>query len=443
MALLQRPIVKKLQPLALALMATLIPATAASAQIGEASGLAEALFPEYFKRDVVIFVEGLDLDETQRVIIEALIDDYLDGFEESKLQMSEGMEAMQENLVGMDQASVLKAALQPLKDLITSKQNLSDDFLGGVQVILTDEQLSQWNSFLRLLVREKTMSRGRLSGESHDLFHVLRDMRMPEFVRNKLQPILLEYEIALDAALKARNASFRRSQMDLLDAISANSDQDTTQAERQVQLRVAIRDTSDRYRTLLFEALPELARDEFRMMSLERAYPTIYRQTMLQKLLNTARELKELDEPTRLQVEGLQVQYLTNLHDLNSELLSKLQYSEPQDMLDRIETFKARMEKRPRSTTNRNTSRANLYQREELAKPYLDSLRALLTIGQFDSLPNARRIIDRQQRIDRLRALKGFEGREASPRIKDGPRALTPVKDKNQDKNRGDDWNFQ
>ena len=63
--------------------------TPASAQIGEGTGLAEALNPEFFNRDIVIFVEGLGLDDTQRIIVEAMFDDYQDGFEEARVAMSD------------------------------------------------------------------------------------------------------------------------------------------------------------------------------------------------------------------------------------------------------------------------------------------------------------------------------------------------------------------
>ena len=50
----------------------LIPASPASAQLG---AVAQAMEPEYFTRDLLIFIEGLDLDETQAVIAEAIFDD--------------------------------------------------------------------------------------------------------------------------------------------------------------------------------------------------------------------------------------------------------------------------------------------------------------------------------------------------------------------------------
>ena len=36
----------------------------------------------FFTRDLIVFIEGLDLDDTQQIIVEALFDDYEHGFDE-------------------------------------------------------------------------------------------------------------------------------------------------------------------------------------------------------------------------------------------------------------------------------------------------------------------------------------------------------------------------
>ena len=80
-------------------------------QIGGGTGLAEALYPEYFNRDIVTFADELELDDIQRVIVEALFEDYLYGFEEAKSFMSSRFESMQDELKSLDKASVVKAAV--------------------------------------------------------------------------------------------------------------------------------------------------------------------------------------------------------------------------------------------------------------------------------------------------------------------------------------------
>ena len=126
------------------------------------------------------------------------------------------------------------------------------------------------------------MHKGRLAGESIDLFHVLRDMRLPESIINRIQPVLTNYEIELDDALNRRNASFVDAQRALLDSITSMQEgMDTSVAERQITLRVDIRTVNDNFRESITEALPAEVNAEFRQLALERAYPSIYRKTML------------------------------------------------------------------------------------------------------------------------------------------------------------------
>ena len=47
---------------------------------GQMEYLAEAMRPQYMSRDLVVFAEGLNLDDGQEVIIEAMFDSYEDDF---------------------------------------------------------------------------------------------------------------------------------------------------------------------------------------------------------------------------------------------------------------------------------------------------------------------------------------------------------------------------
>lgn len=390
-------------------------AAPAHGQIGDGTGLAEALNPEYFNRDIVTFADELELDDIQRVIVEALFEDYLYGFEEAKSLMSSRFESMQDELKSLDQGSAVKAAIRPLQDLIDTKATLRNQLFSSVQTVLTDEQMLKWPSFLRRMTRVKTLSKGRLSGESIDLFYVLRDMRIPSSLINTIQPILLDYEINLDNALKRRNASFVQAQQSLLDSIAnLNQAADTSVAERQIKLRVAVRDVNNQSRELIADALQEQAGDIFRRLALERAYPTIFRRSMLQKLLSAALKLEDLEEDKLQAIRDFSHEYMTEFVELNSVMLQDLLVSEPREMLDKIEAFKARSQgRKPTRTTSR--SRNAQFRTNELSTPYIKKLQDLLTQEQFASLPQAQRIIERQRRLDRLRVLETINEKEATP----------------------------
>ncbi len=406
----------------------------ASAQIGESTGLVDVLNPEYMNRDVVIFVDGLGLDDTQRVIVEALFEDYIDGFDEAQEDMNRSFENMQKSIQGNpDKASVVRTALQPLKDLINAKAALEAHLFNGVQVVLTEQQQNQWPSFLRRLTREKTMSKGRIEGESIDLFHVLRDVRPPEALMRSLEPALLEYEVELDSALQARNALFQEAQLGLLDSIAEQGQvTDTSAAIRQVHLRVAIRDVNDKHRELIAEEMGDEFGPIFRRLALERAYPTIFQRTMFEKVLAGALELPDLSADTRDAVEAIQNGYLQELDELSYALLERRRQSEPRELLDRINAFQARMAG-DSPVRGPQRERDNLYKRDEIARPYLATLQASLSEEQFADLPQASRMLERQQRLDRMRQM------EENARAGRGAQFNTGLSSKPSVRNREDD----
>ena len=70
-----------------AIASALVIAAPASAQFGEAAGFGEVMSPYFFKRDLVHFANGLELDEGQSVIVESLYWDFEEEHEAGKVLM--------------------------------------------------------------------------------------------------------------------------------------------------------------------------------------------------------------------------------------------------------------------------------------------------------------------------------------------------------------------
>ena len=101
----------------------------------------------------------------------------------------------------------------------------------------------------------------------------------------------------------------------------------------------------------------------------------------------------------------MRMEYLIKLEELNAAILFNHHESEPREMMERIEAFKARTSgTRPKRSVPR--SRQIMFQRDELSKPYTEALQGLLSEAQFASLPQAQRFLERQLRLERLRTLE-------------------------------------
>lgn len=280
----------------------------------------ELLEPDFSRRDVPLFVEQLQLDESQRPIVEAIIYDYEDAFKEGSQAASEGMqdlgremaqsfmgggggegggmrEAMREAMreireemgeselsseerramfreriqeVAQEQLNLAKeaGALDAARDVMgeildiltkwtTERIRLHDQTVSDVKVQLTDDQLVLWPAFERFIVREKTLPNGRLSGEDTNLFLVLDDIGLSDDAFSAVEEHLDDYETALHQALTARNRYLLTSATELYRAMrDANADQAKSVLERQIRYREAVRSVNDTYRTVFVNSIP-------------------------------------------------------------------------------------------------------------------------------------------------------------------------------------------
>jgi len=237
-------------------------------RMGIQNQIRDSFEPDFVRRDIPLFKQQLSLEEAQLAVVEQLMRDYEDAFEPAREEIMNQMQEigrqmmapmmgpeMQDKWRGaMDDArqqmeqmaqekggeltpeerqqffrtQMEKLGEQVQKEMKSSgafdqmraslgtmvtdfnkwqeaKQRLRSGFIDGMQASLTDPQMKKWPAFDRFLVREKTLPRGTISGESVNLFIVLDESGLSKETFAKLQSIMDEYELQLDAALKARN----------------------------------------------------------------------------------------------------------------------------------------------------------------------------------------------------------------------------------------------
>jgi Spy/CpxP family protein refolding chaperone len=380
--------------LAAAIVLPVLAVSPARAQFGEAAGIAEAMTADYFRRDIVLFQQGLNLDDAQRDIIDALYSDYEQEFEAGLARMRQRIEDMREELQSQDVDRVLRIVFKPIEEWSVEKRGLGNQFLENVKVVLTPEQQEQWPKFERFLFREKHLSKGTLSGESLNLFHVVRDMQLTEPQNVQVQQVMDMYDVELDEALRNRQRALIGDQRDMLKSFSEqNSAVSLAILQRQIDMKVAVRGVNDRYIALVTEAMPQDRQHEFRQKALERAYPRIYRPNPVQNIFKAAKELEGLD-PTMLEaVTVLENGYLTELTPMNDRLAETLRGWEPREERLRAEAFAQRMAgQQPGEIVDQ--TRDGFMTRDELGRSYVRQLRGILTDAQFAQLPGGYRWAD-------------------------------------------------
>ena len=280
----------------------------------------EMLQPDFMRRDVPIFIDQLQLDDTQEIVLETLFDDYEtdfelrsgeiqtelrdlgrqmfqsmmpQGFQErmgeqwrdirdemEEIEAQEGeitperrrelirerMTTMQEELqaereeqgMGSEMNAAVAAIFDMLQEWTVEKAAMRERFVDSLKAQLGDDQLAAWAAFNRFLVREKSLPRSRLSGEGANLFFAIDEFGLEEANFDRISSLFDDYEISLHEALVSRDRFLETSAPKLYRALQQGSaDEAKRIVERQVDYRKAIRDVNERYIQIFAAAVSE------------------------------------------------------------------------------------------------------------------------------------------------------------------------------------------
>ncbi|MBG83233.1 MAG: hypothetical protein CMJ40_01660 [Phycisphaerae bacterium] len=387
---------------------TLMPAERSQAQL---SAVAQAMEPEYFTRDLLIFIEGLDLDETQAVIAEAIFDDYEMQFDAGKLLMEQEIEALTNEIKAMkgqgQQDKILEMVVMPIQDWLVRREELNSQLIENVKIILIPEQQELWTAFNRRLYREKKLDDGKFSGERVDLFIIARDTNVDSQIEPAKQ-IMDDYAMQLDQALHARQRLIEGEDTSLLDSLqnrTNNPSVDIDVKKKIIEHRIKVRNINDLYREEIAAVLDPEKADAFRTETLRRAYPKIYRTTNAERVFDEALATYDpagggegpgpkADKQTYDAIWSLYGEFLGQMALINDKLYAITRSSEP-------ETQRARLENQIRRSNGEQVERPQnpltelQQEKRELESEYLKRLRDLLGDDAFFELNGTRRYDDR------------------------------------------------
>jgi hypothetical protein len=362
--------------------------------------MGEAMHPEFFSRDLITFSEGLNLDDTQEVIVEAMFDSYTDDFEAGWAATTVSLNAVADKIKEDKPASerdTLKPVFDTLGTWFEEKRALDQGLLENVKAILIEEQLELWPSFAQRLYRSSGIPRGRLSGESTDLFQVSRDTNLSGTAESLITPHLNEYAIALDAAMRTRDAILRGNPKKLFDNIlSGNTAQSPEHVEALVKARINVRDLNDRYIDVISSSLNLEDGEDFRNRALNRGYPRIYRRTPAQRIIRQAAENEAYEPEIHVLIVQLEFAYLGELELINYDLLRLTRAHEPESQRNRALASQVKSSGRD-PIKLQDPTRPVFKDREALGRRYIEMLRDILTPDQFMELEGARRWVPRDE----------------------------------------------
>jgi hypothetical protein len=264
------------------------------------------------------------------------------------------------------------------------------------------------------------MRLGRLSGESVDLFVLIRQMAVAVETVPELSETLEAYAYELDSALVARNRHLEEHRQGAARATRAG-DLDLAEAitSTESDLRRRVRDVNEEHAVTIATVLdPEAEGATFQQEFRTRAYPRIFRPTRMQRAFEAARELEGLTIEVMLGVTTLEEAYLVDLGFANEKIHGTTLREEPKEQVGRIKRMAERLAEggggrgfRDRGERRRGRGqgedgemdpiRQAFFEREELDYRYWQQLVAILTPEQIAQLPEVREPGQRGRRGER------------------------------------------
>ncbi|MDA1008846.1 MAG: hypothetical protein O2800_07610 [Planctomycetota bacterium] len=375
-------------------LCALAPLPIASAQFGGELGFREAFRPDFLNRDIELFATVLELEEWQKPIIEILLDDYQSEYRIGEASLRNRLVDLSSQLQAANQQNAMQLLLAPFQQWQIEKARIGEVFMRNVKLQLSDDQISRWPGLERALRREKELSSGKLSGESVDLILVTKDIDVPRDVLKVAQPVMVEYEMALDASLVARASKINAMQDQLRDAqINGNIGAGVVGMESIVQSRIELREMQDRSALLIAEALGTTWGSVFTESARQRAYPTVFRPNPFFTLVDQVLTIATLSDDQKLAILSLRSRFDVDLEQVEQELLRKHHAEEPKRELSPARNAAARSRGEDASKPG-DPYVEIIVRRESLGDKARTELMGLLTPEQIESLPNASKLLD-------------------------------------------------
>jgi hypothetical protein len=411
---------RPLAVLAVAAASALGAARPAEAQAGRRMLFAEAFRPDIMQRDLSLMAQQLLLEEWQRPVIEALINDYTTAFNTGVDAMKDRMRAASENAVrsgttGGDQ--VLQKVLEPLGGWRTEKEQMLAKFTSDVKSQLGAQQLERWPAFERALRRERLLPEGDLSGERVDLFAVMAKMQPTPAEEEAAAPVLAQYEVALDQVLAARSQRSKEVLPRLEAAMSAMDYEKMGDLQDQVmQASVAVRDANDAAIESIAAALGTRG-PEFRKAALDEGYADVYRIHPVMVLMQQVRKLGSLSPEQVAQVDALMQEFAVACDQANARLAAVVRAEEPRGAKRRARAMMERKSGAPVSAPGTKpddeVAKARA-EKEAMGQPFRERLMAILGPEQLAEINGPSPADSEREKLRMLEDAKGL-----SPKAQD------------------------
>ncbi len=362
------------------------------------------------RRELSGYADLLRLNSDQKEAATTLFEGYQAAIRAQADAMEENRRSIGEKFREGDREGGMQLMREQMTKMRDERAKIEKSFTSDLQALLTPDQTGQWAKFERTRRRDATIARGRLSGEGVDLVRVLDDAALDADAKAKAQPVLEEYEDALDKELTRRNSAYDAAREAMSKAFQEGNPESGQKAMEEARAAgVKVRDLNRTYARRLMDVLPEEKKIALDLAVKKASFPRVYRESHPTKELAAALGFSDLDQAQKDGIKAIQESYAKQISAANDKLAKATEEREMSFNLAQMGQRRGggpdgqrgqRMRGGPPEDENPALVEARTA-RDELNKTTSESLRKLLNQGQIDRLPKPTPQNDRQRRRGR------------------------------------------
>ena len=176
-----------------------------------------------------------------------------------------------------------------------------------------------------------------------NIIGVLNQLQLAPDTLNQLRPVIDDYEIRLDEALRYREQVVDNAQPKVKDAmINMDFDAGMSAMDTIMAARIQVRNIQDSSAAAIAAAMtPEVAA-EFMTRYYESAYSKVFRPSPMERTFEVARGLEDLTADQMAEIVELETGYNADYATSSMQILAVLREEEPKDARRKAEAIRAR-----------------------------------------------------------------------------------------------------
>lgn len=379
--------------LALADASAQVSISVGSARLGGSSSLGEHIS----KTDVAELNRILELDESQRLLLDNLHDAFMVELNTARSEMARIQDAVQKEFERTNDFSVFEGVSEKYASFNRYTKRLRDRLLDDLKLTLSEEQLERFSEFDRYYRRSRRLDSQTepVRGSAVDLIAMTRRVAIPADQRAALASILERYAVDLDRYLLDNDpdqvASRTISRDDEIDAESMNTPEGMAKMMERTRnylkemrkISEGIREINERTLRQMASVLPEDSADLLNTQFKKDSFPEVYAETEGFSILRTVETFHDLTPEQNASLAELKKKFLSETDRLNNAWIEAIKANESKAAENDTGAFIAIL------SSDSDPLRRVRNERMALDPKLIEQIRNLLTPTQAQRLPGS------------------------------------------------------